>query len=146
MDVQDHIHLDMLLGAAPEYAPPLKWTVVEKLLVPSPIMQVNETLTGTLKVHRLRREGTFVKRRDMKYRIKIGDGIDSGGAKAQLDSLFGMLGEDVYLVEHWHPDDGQNHTNYVRPMVLIEISPPEFASPLLNFLIVDISLKDDQFR
>jgi hypothetical protein len=145
MPVQNHIHLAKTLGNAPEFAPDTTWIAYEALPIPTVIASSNITLGGVLKKHRLRRGGEVVRFRDMRYRLKV---TEYGGltAAARLSLLEQMQGEEVYLVEHDHPNNGQDHAPAVRKMYLENVNPFEHVTTGLTYFTVEISLKDDKYR
>jgi hypothetical protein len=51
-------------------------------------------------------------------------------------------GKRVWLVDHYHCADGENHIPYVRRMVC-QVGPFSPVGPGLPFFLVDVYLEDD---
>lgn len=142
---QRHIHLSTALGGAPENAPTHKWVATEVLPVPEIIASVSRTLNGTLQKHAVIRDGQVVRLRNMKYKLRLGSDPNFP-VNVQIDVLTAMQGADVFLVEHVHPADGEDHTAFVRKMYVESVGALENIDPGLNHYLVEISLIDDRFR
>jgi len=141
MPVQNHIHLSQTIGAGPENAPDTTWIAVNRLYVPTTVAQTRRTLTGKLRRHSLRSGGSVIRFENYQYTLRVGA---YGGLtlEQRIAGLEAMLSEKVYLVDHFHPDDGTDHTAAVIPMYVENVGPfPPFSPNLFRF-DVDIQLVD----
>jgi hypothetical protein len=146
MPIQNHIHLSMTLQPSGEKAPDIKWTTIEELLTPEITVSTTVTLDGSLRKHKLMRDGQQVKLLHGRYRLKVDD---YGGLSLEqrLDALFEMQGEDVYLVDHRHVNDTEDHTPNVRKMFFVKLGDYDsIAKNVLTRYYLEIQLLDDQFR
>ena len=137
MPFQDHIHLDTVIGDAPENAPTLIWAATKR----SPSYQVFATfkrgITGKLQMQVASDSGGDpLQFNDMEYTIKC-------ASQTTVETLVAMLGKQVYLVDHYHANDGEDHTDDIRTMMFAQvgsIEPP--ADHIDVFYLVSILLID----
>jgi hypothetical protein len=140
--VQDHIHLALNLTGAPEYAPTLTWKTSDRIEVPTVMMAVRRAINGKLRTHTLQQSGNPVVFTGYKYIVRVeGDGTLT--TRQRLDAMIAMLGKRVYVCDHYHPNDGQNHTPAVRQMVLTAIGDLKQFTTLLPRYYVEVELTDD---
>lgn len=141
---QNHIHLGTTLSGDPEYAPVIKWKVRADSWIPTPeiIGSHRVTLTGRLRVHRIKRNGDVFHLMNRKYTIVCRD-YDGINKQDRFDLLVGLQGERVYVVDSIHPDDGLDHSAHVQVMYLNIISDVASINPQLDPLYVSIELIDD---
>lgn len=138
---QNHIHLSTVVSEDGEKAPDLKWRVrfPSRAEVPHYFMTADYAISGVLQPQVLLHPSTGnpVKRTDFNYQLKIRGDIST--QKAYLEA---MVGKRVYLVDHVHPADGQDHEDYVREMFFAYLGPwpPDHAA--MEFFYVDIELRD----
>ena len=141
MAVQAHIHLDSSLTGSPEYSPTLKWVAVDRLDIPEVMFSIERTLTGRLKTHVLTDTNGPVQFQNYRYTIRVQpDGVYS--LEERVDLLKALDGHEVYLVDHFHPVDGVDHTANVRTMFLQVGEFPMTHGPGLPYFDVDIDLTD----
>jgi hypothetical protein len=142
MAIQNHIHMDLTTGSAPENAPDTKWVVTEWALSPRVTLGLKYGLTGKLKKHRLVHDGgDLIQYRDYRYMVKVSDydGLDTDTRK-QL--LLDMNGQDVLFCDVFHPENGVDHTPDVRQAVLRIEQLEKFDQALQRFYVA-IELVDD---
>lgn len=145
MATQNHIHLSTTLSGAPENAPDITWKVREdgRQIIPNIVETHRRSLRGKLNKHRLRNSsGDILRFTDFKYIIRLSD---YGGLtkEERWDALVAMQGEQVYLVDNIHANDGEDHTSDVRTMYLYIVSDIVQLDPLLNVEYATIELVDD---
>jgi len=140
MPLQNHIHLSTALQPSGEKAPDLKWVVTDRLEIPVKFMSLKRSLSGVLRMHRLKDTGGVVQLTDFKYTVKVQ--ADYGYTLEQRIAQLRVLdGQSVYLCDSFHVTDGQDHMTAVRSMVA---SVGDFApiGPGLPFFLVDVELTD----
>lgn len=71
---------------------------------------------------------------DYAYTLKL--------TEAELDAITDLLGLQVYLVDNLHPDDGEDHTAYVRTMGMINPGKPKMANTVGIYYYYEIYLVD----
>ena len=146
MPIQDHIHLSLELEPSGEKAPTIKWTTIEELPTPEITVSTTVTLDGTLRKHKLIRSGQQVKLLHFRYRVKV-DTYGGLTLEQRLDALWNMQGEDVYLVDHRHVNDSEDHTANVRKMFMVKLGDYDsIAKNVLTRYYIEIQLLDDRFR
>lgn len=113
MAVQNHIHLDSVLSAAPEYAPVQTWRVLQRKPISIVQAQVRRGLGGRPFAHVVQSAGVPVRTLDFQYKLKLADS-DAITALEQLDNLMALQGKSIYLVDNVHNANGADHTFYLR--------------------------------
>ena len=143
MATQNHIHLSTALGSAPENSPTYKWGVTMRDDIPNVVLSIRTTLRGGTRIHVLKNDSDeVIQKIDYSYSVVVRDEEGMTASERRL-LLIAMQGKKVYLVDNLdHPDDGTDHTDSVRPMVLAEIGSFRPRSPALNEFDVDIMLVD----
>lgn len=102
---QDHLHLDPGLEGAPEYSPTNKYTaLVPETRSAMAHIAIEFAVDATLMTHKVTDGGLAVVSEGRRYRLKV--------TRDELDYLIADLGELVYFVPHYHPDDGEDHRPY----------------------------------
>lgn len=139
--VRNHIHLSTDLGGAPENAPDLIWRTVDRNDIPNVVMSLRRSQSGKLHVHTLRDVDGPLLFQDYSYIIRVSaEGSDDVWERAA--ALKALLGRTVYLCDHYHAGDGEDHTANIRTMTLSRMgSLPVFDQTLRRFY-VDIELTD----
>lgn len=144
--VQDHIHLSLELGDAPELAPDHIWNVRlgSRLQVPKIYISVDEALNGAIQLQQLLDDtGDVVRKNDYRHVIKCADNEETGiDAWGRLDLLLNMNGKRVFYVDNYHVNDGEDHTANILPAILMIGEVPDF-DPLLTRFYVPIQILDD---
>lgn len=135
-DVQNHIHLDSVIGGAPENAPTLTWRATDRALVPRFTVEIVEGLTGV----RFDHATEDVVYSDFMYELFLKDGATT--ALAQLDLLMGLAGKRLYLVDHRHPDNGADHTDYIRTVRMTRMGEIQQEHLLLKQFRVQVYFVD----
>lgn len=130
---QNHIHLDVNLAGAPEYAPVRTWKAADRQEMVMTSLDARRTLTGVLRLHQLTSNGVPVRFHSFGYRLRV---IDDESA----DFLKSMLGKVVYLVDHIHPADNQDHSIAVRQMGFVSLGPFTAFNVSLIRWYVDVKL------
>lgn len=141
MPMQNHLHLSQTLGGSPENAPDLKWPAYDRLPVPYVNLNMRRAQNGVLHVNDLQRSGNTVQLLNFNYVLALRDydGVDLTTRFAYLQA---MQGQAVYLVDHEHADNGDDHTSDVRLMVLEYVGPYEKIDTALTHYRVEIKLID----
>lgn len=135
--VQDHIHLDVAIGTAPENAPTLTWRA-RRELQPEILISLTRALNGKLQAQILAdSSGNPVQFENFDYEILI------TGGEAQRMTLQALFGRTVYLVDHYHVDDGEDHTANIRTMRMVSFKVDQL-DPVLGHQIIKISLVDEE--
>ncbi len=136
MATQNHIHLSTELGGEPELAPTLKFRATERIEFVHGDVDVVRGATGKLFFGTIRDDnGDPVLNNEFDYHLLV--------TESELDSLKDMVHKPVYFVDHVHPDDGEDHTAYVKDMILSTLKHIRRIDPMLNLRIVGISLLDN---
>lgn len=132
VNVQDHIHLGGSVGGAPENAPTLKLSVAERAEKIKVFSSLKYASDGTARFGALQgTDGKPVVLIDYQLRLNV-DVSDKNAINA-------LAGQTVYFVDHTHPDDSEDHTDYVKTMALTVESAKEI-DPLMNEWYVNIIL------
>lgn len=142
--LQSHIHIAPILGPAPEYAPVYLWKTINRVEIPTVFMTLKRTLNGRLRPHVLSDTQAQPRRfTNLLYTLKIGDStLSTQDVRNALDALSGMLGQRVYVVDHYHGDAGTDHRPYTRPYLLAQIGEITPVASGLPFYLVDVTLED----
>lgn len=136
MALQNHIHLDTSLGGAPENAPTNTWKAFARTPEFKILASFARSVTGKLQVQVLNSSGTPIQFKNFEYEIKA-------ESKTDLETLASYQGKTVYFVDHYHADDGEDHTDDVRTMVMGPLG--KIKVPAVNepYYSVDITLYDN---
>jgi hypothetical protein len=133
---QNHIHLDADIGGAPENAPTNTYTALTpEIKLSRAHMGIEWAVDGTRMVHRVTSAGSTVVARGQRYRLKV--------TRAQLTALQGDEGNDVSFVNHFHCDDGEDHTAYVESSVVFriaEIQSREHATLATYYVTIEVQV------
>lgn len=144
MAVRNHIHLSSTLGGAPENAPDTRWKTVQRggrVEVSHTFKTVRYSLSGTVRPNVLKSGGTPVRRTDYQLRLLVRD-YDGVSVADRIEALKAMEGTFVKFVDHDHPADGEDHTDFVKDMFFESLSPIPDDHPTLDFFVLDITLLD----
>ena len=139
MSVQNHIHLDTVLGGAPENAPTLKWTITDHAIIPMIALNVEYTRTMQLREQVLKVSGSPLVKIGYSYKIFIFN-EDPGTTKTQLETLIGMMGKRVYVCDINHADDGDDHDADVKVYLFGKIDSLSPQDKLLRYYEVSVTL------
>lgn len=132
----------MSIGGGPENAPDLKWSVTDRLDTPQVFLSLRRSLNGKLRAHRLMNHNGVVQLNNFVYTVKVS--ADWGRTLEQsIEALKAMNGQDVWLCDVFHANDGDDHTPDVRPMVLSRMGAFPPIGPGLQHFYVDIELEDN---
>lgn len=134
--VQNHIHLDGDKDGAPENGPTNKYSAGERRRTPQIFMNIKRMADGTLLSQRLDSGGSPVVGRSYEYTLHVD--------KDEIDALEADMGLKVYLVDHDHTADGDDHDSYIEDVYFHSMAPAKHLSPLLNKNTVRIRLVVDQ--
>ena len=144
--VQNHIHLSLTLGSAPENAPDHIWVVRfgSRTQTPKVYVTVDEAVNGAIQLQQLLDDsGDVVRKNDYKLVVKCADDDEIGlNAWGRLDLLLEMNGKRVKFVDNYHVNNGEDHTGNIKPGILLLGEIPEF-DPLLTRFYVPIQILDD---
>lgn len=135
MSVQAHIHIDGSLGGAPENAPPDKYKALRRTQFYDAKIDVERGKTGKLFTDTFTSGGDPIIFTNYDFTLRV--------TEAELQALVSLLHQDVYFVDNVHPDDGEDHTDYVRTMYFSTLKVMKHTSPALTYYIVAISLLDN---
>lgn len=142
MPIQNHIHLSTEIGLAPENSPTVKWKVTEWQPTPVILVDVRRTISGRLAVHSLKTGGQVAQLLDFRYMLKIDD-YDGLTFDQRFDLVLSMHGKKAFLVDAIHPEDGSDHTAFVRPVYVKAVSDITKVNPALRPLYITVELMDD---
>lgn len=137
---QTHIHLAKLLTGAPEYAPEYKWRATERQDFPEITQTLVRNLDGSFTPYVLSNQNGPIVFQHWRYKIKV-EATETESLDQRIAILKAMNGRIVQLCDHIHADDGEDHTNDVRP-VLCRVGEFPADHPTLDFFYVDIELTD----
>lgn len=143
LPLQNHIHLSTAVSGAPEYSPTYKWYVSDRIESSLVILSVRRALSGKLHNHVLSSGGNPIRFKNFDYIVRVDDSQDGMDTYQRLDLLQSMQGKRVYLVDHYHPDNNQDHAAAVRAMVLTKVGEAKAFTMKLPRYYVEISLEDD---
>ena len=133
---QNHIHLDADVGGAPENAPTNKYTALTpEIKLSRAHVGAEWAVDGTMMVHRVTSGGDTVVSRGRRYRLKT--------TRAQLTALEADEGDNVSLVAHYHPDDGEDHAAYVESAVvfrIVETQSREHATLATYYVTIEVQI------
>lgn len=142
---QDHIHLgavpndgSMPIGFDGDGAPPYKIYHIQKRLPRyEGYYEFVRSWNGTPVDHVLRTDDladpiTFT---GFVYEVRVD--------LPTLDLLTALLLRKVYLIDNRHPNNGINHSAYVRIMLFEKMEFEENLEPMLQFNIVNITFTDE---
>jgi hypothetical protein len=133
--IQNHLHLDTTIGGAPENAPTATYKAFGRRKRSKVNISFNRGENGTPHVSRQRKSGgDIIVFMDWSYTIKA--------TEAEVGTLEGLIGQTVSLVDHLHPDDGEDHDSYIRTMVFVDMSEPKMANTVGIYYELDIFLQD----
>lgn len=141
MTLQNHIHMSLTINTVGEKAPSIKWKTKERIDTPQVFHSIEQTLNGRLKIYRLREAGEPVKLLHMNYILVIRPEF-SYTVEDRLAQLDEMLGKIVYLVDHFHCPDGQDHTPFIKPYYFEDRSPFKPWAQMMHVGEVEIKLRD----
>jgi len=142
--LQAHIHLSTTIGSAPENAPNLTWKVTHQEEVPVVFVSLKRSLKGNLRAGAVRSGGNVLQLRNYGYTVKV-IADDTYTVHQRKELLKGLFGQTVYLVPHWHCNDGVDHTEFVRTMFCSRVAVFGTDMPGLQFYYVDIELEDASY-
>ena len=141
--ISGHIHLATTLGDAPENAPAYRWPIVDRDEIPVAIVDFRRSLTGAALVSVLSDDqGNPIQLTNFRYRVKVDD-RDEMTYVERRDALKALFGQRVSLVDSLHCADGEDHTDFVRPMVCTSVGKFPKDDILLRWSFVDVELEDD---
>ena len=137
---QNHIHLrrtsDRPWGS--EGAPSYKYSVIAQggyTRRPRPFIALDRALDGTPHVHRLvNTDDTPVVINDMGHTLLV--------TSEELTTLMESLGYVVDYVDNVHPDDGEDHSDYVHLKLFTAIKSLTPFDPMLGWYAVQLQLDD----
>jgi hypothetical protein len=141
--MQDHIHLAMTLGIAPEYSPIYTWKIVfpEYIEVPEVVLSTKRTTSGRLRWHVLHDVSGPIQFMNYQLTLKLYND-SSVVTRQQLGYLLAMNGQQVKYVDLDHIANGSDHTPYVKAMRL-QVAKVHPITPALNYYLIDVDLTDD---
>lgn len=141
IQTQDHCHIGITLGGAPENSPSDTFPLVEireqteiymtyeRSINGSPIVQMLVNSTGSPKVYG-----------NISLVIKFyGDNLETGYAKYL--NFLKLKGQAVHFVHPHHPDDGEDHAAFVKPYLILDVR-VTYLDPKLNFCNAQVELWD----
>lgn len=139
--VQNHIHISSTLEGSGEKAPDIKWLIHDRKMMPTVFMTLRRTKRGNLRNNVILDTGNPVQITNFQYELRIHS--DETYTTAQREAfLLAMQGKKVYVVDSVHCNDGEDHTSFVKQMVL-DI-PEGFNTDIfdLSFYFVRVDLTD----
>jgi len=130
---QDHIHLGTSLGT--DNAPNETYKVVLRTPQPTAFLKIARNLNGALITHVLKSGSVPVIKEGYENTLKVD--------MTEYTTITSLLGKQVYFVDNYHIAAGTSHTPYVKTMRLKGISNVRNLDPVLNTLIIVISLEEE---
>lgn len=112
--IQNHFHLDVPGVVDSDGAPVAFYKSRERSI--KPVAQTTVTTSWSGVRQRLTvvdDEGNAVLHTDIKYRVVC--------TSAEFATISGLLGKTVAVVDYYHPDDGEDHSSYIKTMALVAI-------------------------
>lgn len=134
MSVQNHCHIGSGAGSSPEYSPP-KYKTIRRRRRTYVIASPRRTETGKLIPHVLQGGGGPAVFTDFVMTLRL--------TLVELETLKGELGKVVYFIDHDHPNDGSNHTDYRREMLLGAFVEEENIENSLASFLLTVELTDN---
>jgi hypothetical protein len=139
MTVQSHLHLALEVGGT-ENAPIWRWVATEREVSSDITVSIKQTLRGRIRTHVLADENGPIILYTWRYKIKVMESFEFS-LQERIQQLISMTGRPVYLVDHFHPDDGFDHTEATN-RVFCEVGPFPFDHTGLQFFYVEVTLTD----
>lgn len=139
--IQDHIHLDTVLGT--DNAPTRTWTVISSNPIPNIIDALERDLSGRLVKHQLGDTSGRILFWDYQVIIKIVT-YDAQLTIEKIEELAALSGQQVYFVDNVHPNSGTDHASYVKTMYMkLGQVRPMSGDTNWQAALVEIELVDD---
>jgi len=139
--LQSHIHLDFNVSEDAELSPMLRWKTINRIEVPQVLGSVKRTIEGNLKWHVAGNENGVLRFTVMRYTLKLVD--EAIYSKEEMkEFLLQMHGQFVWLVDHFHCGDGEDHTPYMKPYLLVSIGEFVPVSVREPYFQVDVELEE----
>jgi len=135
MGIQNHCHVGLSIGGAPENAPPYKYKVLEEAPEDKLHIEFNRAIDGTP------HWGVMGDASGVPYRFND-HGLIIRCTYEEYKTLRTMVGRKVYFVENDHPDDGSDHAASVRLMLMDGLRFKKATSPAKINVIVEVHLVD----
>lgn len=132
--MQNHIHLGTELEGA-ENAPSLKLRAIKRTIVIPQEMVIRRGVTGKLFVNVRMSGESVLLLRNMEYVVKV--------SQDEYNALLGMWGQEIKLIPHDHPNDGEDHSAHVLEMVLRDIRHAKTLDGMLQTEYYNIFLEDN---
>jgi len=136
--LRDHIHLDTTLNGG---VPVATWKTVDRQEIPVVFMGLERTLTGRLVPMVAHQNGQPLQLTNMQYVIRV-TATSTETLYERKELLKSFNGKRVYLVDHYHCEDTENHAPYVRRMIC-QVGSFSPVGPGLPFFLVEVYLEDD---
>lgn len=136
MPAQHHLHLDTTLSGEPENAPTNKYiALTPEIRLRRAHVGVEWAVDGTMMVHRVTSGGDTVASAGRRYRLKC--------TRSELSALEGDEGDAVYFVDHYHANDGADHTASVESncvFKILEVQSREHASLESYYVTIEVQI------
>ncbi|TXH15442.1 MAG: hypothetical protein E6R03_07180 [Hyphomicrobiaceae bacterium] len=139
MTLQNHIHMSLVLGGAPENAPDKLWRITSHVLTPLVSINVEYTRKFGLREQVYKSAGVPVILFGYTVKLLIFN-EDPDDTADQLDDLIAMIGRRVYYVDIKHPNDGADHTSAVQSLLFGKIEGLEAGESRLRLYEPTITL------
>lgn len=135
MTTQNHCHIDLTLGGAPENAPPNTYKVQEYRPFYTADVDIARSMTGRLFFNTYTESGDPIVFNDVDLTLFV--------TQAEFEELQAMVHKSVYYVGNIHPNDGADHTAYVRSMIMGGLKYVRRFDPMLDKHVIAVSLIDN---
>lgn len=115
VNFQDHFHLDLPANTDTDGAPTAYYKSRQR--APQPVVQTVAQTSWTGIRHRstlVDESDTPILHEDVKFRVV--------GTSEQYKTMCNLLGRTVLFIDNIHPDTGEDHSDYIKTMVLISIT------------------------
>lgn len=137
---QNHLHLARTLNGNPEYAPEYQWSATQREDVSEGTVTLVYSINGQFTPYVLSDANGPVLFQNWRYQVKVEETPTETLAQ-RIEALKDMNGRVVFLVDFVHPDDGEDHTDYVqRVFCRVGEFPPDH--PTLLHFYVNVELTD----
>lgn len=139
--VQDHIHMDFVKGAGPEYSPVTTYAIAAVAINPYPLTEVRRSLNNKAHIFTMKNESGYpVVQADYQVDIRLHDD-ETSTASQKFRELVKKAGQLVWFVPSEHPDNGEDHTAYTYPMFFAQCE-FSYVGPLLQIIVARCFLQD----
>lgn len=139
--LQNHIHVALAIGGAPESAPIWKWAVKDRLLLPEVAIEITRTLNGRLRYYVQQDDDGIVRHDNLKFTVRV-RATEEFDLETRVNQLISMKGKLVYVCDSFHANDGTSHVATTKTYFMKDVAAFSPVSYMLPFFEVDVELED----